>query len=313
MKNPLCSASDKYCYRDNSYKQAGSIDGSQMFHGPASLFGGVEYQTPWQPLRLKLEYEGNNYQQDFAGKLEQKSKFNVGAIYRVTDWADVNLSYERGNTFMFGVTLRTNFNDLRPSYNDNARPQYQPQPQDAILQHSVVANQLTLLKYNAGLADPQIQAKGDTLYVTGEQVKYRDSREGIIRANRIVMNDLPDGIKTIRITENRLNMPQVTTETDVASLKNHLAGEPLGHETAFRQFVAEQGDSLFWQAAFDALHAQQVKEDEMRWGWPAWPEMYQNVDSPEVRQFCEEHRNDVDFYLWPDPYERVQPKHSISP
>lgn len=120
---------------------------------------------------------------------------------------------------MFGVTLRTNFNDLRPSYNDNARPKYQPQPQDAILQHSVVANQLTLLKYNAGLADPQIQAKGDTLYVTGEQVKYRDSREGIIRANRIVMNDLPDGIKTIRITENRLNMPQVTTETDVASLK----------------------------------------------------------------------------------------------
>ncbi|EEQ2505279.1 YjbH domain-containing protein [Escherichia coli] len=172
VKNPLCSASDKYCYRDNSYKQAGSIDGSQMFHGPASLFG---------------------------------------------------------------VTLRTNFNDLRPSYNDNARPQYQPQPQDAILQHSVVANQLTLLKYNAGLADPQIQTKGDTLYVTGEQVKYRDSREGIIRANRIVMNDLPDGIKTIRITENRLNMPQVTTETDVASLKNHLAGEPLGHETKLAQ------------------------------------------------------------------------------
>ncbi|XNM59842.1 hypothetical protein ACLK1S_25135 [Escherichia coli] len=27
----------------------------------------------------------------------------------------------------------------------NARPQYRPQPQDAILQHSVVANQLTLL------------------------------------------------------------------------------------------------------------------------------------------------------------------------
>lgn len=49
------------------------------------------------------------------------------------------------------------------------------------------------------------------------------------------MNDLPDGIKTIRVTENRLNMPQVTTETDVASLKNHLAGEPLGHETKLAQ------------------------------------------------------------------------------
>ena len=89
---------------------------------------------------------------------------------------------------------------MRPNYNDNSRPKYQPQPQDAILQHSVVANQLTLLKYNAGFANPQIQVKGDTLYVTGEQVKYRDSQEGVVRANRIIMNDLPEGIRTIRVT-----------------------------------------------------------------------------------------------------------------
>lgn len=108
-------------------------------------------------------------------------------------------------------------------------------PQDPVLQHSVVANQLTSLKYNAGLNDPQIQVKGDTLYVTGEQYKYRDSREGIERANRIIMNDLPEGVNRIRITETRLNMPQVTTETDVASLRRHLEGEPLGHETQLAQ------------------------------------------------------------------------------
>ncbi|MFP1496853.1 YjbH domain-containing protein [Escherichia coli] len=66
------------------------MDGSRRtIHGPASLFGGVEYQTPWQPLRLNLEDEGNNYQQDFAGKLEQG---NVGAIYRVTDWLTLTLA-----------------------------------------------------------------------------------------------------------------------------------------------------------------------------------------------------------------------------
>ncbi|APG20861.1 hypothetical protein Y71_25730 [Kosakonia radicincitans DSM 16656] len=235
IKNPLCSYDEKYCTRDTSYKQAGSTDTSQMFRGPTALFGGVEYQTPWNPLRLKLEYEGNNYQQDYAGKLPQRSKVNVGAIYRITDWADINLSYERGNTWMFGFTLRNNFNDLRPAYNDAPRPKYQPQPQDAILQHSVVANQLTLLKYNAGFADPQIQVKGDTLYVTGQQVKYRNTQEGIERANRIIMNDLPDGIRTIRVTENSLNMPIVTTETDVASLKRHLEGEPLGQDTELVQ------------------------------------------------------------------------------
>nr|MBA2814074.1 Exopolysaccharide biosynthesis protein YbjH [Candidatus Pantoea persica] len=99
-----------------------------MFHGPSALFGGVEYQTPWQPLRLKLEYEGNDYQDDFAGRLEQSSKVNVGAIYRLTDWADINASYERGNTFMFGVTVRTNFNDLRQAHIDSAKPEYRPHP-----------------------------------------------------------------------------------------------------------------------------------------------------------------------------------------
>ncbi|MEB6381259.1 4-alpha-glucanotransferase [Leclercia adecarboxylata] len=67
---------------------------------------------------------------------------------------------------------------------------------------------------------------------------------------------------------------------------------------AFRDFVAREGESLYWQAAFDALHAYQVKEDEMRWGWPVWPEQYQSVDSPAVKAFCDEHADEVDFYLW---------------
>ncbi|MFK3914500.1 4-alpha-glucanotransferase [Enterobacter cancerogenus] len=67
---------------------------------------------------------------------------------------------------------------------------------------------------------------------------------------------------------------------------------------AFRQFVAREGESLYWQAAFDALHAYQVKEDEMRWGWPVWPKAYQRVDTPEVKAFCKKYADEVDFYLW---------------
>jgi hypothetical protein len=235
IKNPFCSVSGSYCYRDTSYHSAGSLSAGNMFHGPSALFGGVEYQTPWQPLRLKLEYEGNNYSDEYAGVIEQKSKFNVGAVYRLSNWADASLSYERGNTFMFGFTLHTNFNDLRHYWTDSRRPAYEPQPQDAVLQHTVVANQLTQLKYNAGYIDPKIQIKGDTLYVSGDQAKYRDEDEGVVRANRIIMNDLPAGIRTIKVTESSVNLPQVTTETDVASLKRHLEGEPLGQETPLLQ------------------------------------------------------------------------------
>lgn len=66
----------------------------------------------------------------------------------------------------------------------------------------------------------------------------------------------------------------------------------------FRHFVEQEGESLYWQAAFDALHAYQVKEDALRWGWPVWPKAYQSVDSPQVKQFCEQHQDEVDFYLW---------------
>jgi 4-alpha-glucanotransferase len=65
----------------------------------------------------------------------------------------------------------------------------------------------------------------------------------------------------------------------------------------FRQFVRE-GESLYWQAAFDALHAWQVKQDPLRWGWPAWPKAYQDTDSPAVKAFCTEHADEVNFYLW---------------
>lgn len=66
----------------------------------------------------------------------------------------------------------------------------------------------------------------------------------------------------------------------------------------FRNFIAREGESLYWQAAYDALHAHQVKIDKQRWGWPAWPKALQDVDSPEVRAFCEQHADDVEFYLW---------------
>ncbi|WP_342323238.1 4-alpha-glucanotransferase [Kosakonia sp. BYX6] len=75
-------------------------------------------------------------------------------------------------------------------------------------------------------------------------------------------------------------------------------GEEDEQACAFRAFVQQEGESLYWQAAFDALHASQVKEDELRWGWPVWPEGYQSIDSPQVNTFCQQHADEVDFYLW---------------
>ncbi|WP_414164282.1 YjbH domain-containing protein [Superficieibacter sp. BNK-5] len=272
ITNPFCRASDKYCTRADSH-DAGDISFTDVFRGPAAIFGGVEYQTPWTPLRLKLEYDGNDYQDDFAGRIDQRSHFNVGAIYRAADWADVNLSYERGNTLMFGFTLRTNFNDLKPSQRDNPKPAYQPAPPTNNLQYTTAASALTQLKYNAGFDEPEILQRGNTLYMTGVQYRYRDTREGVDRANRILMNNLPAGVDTISVTQKSQHLPQVTTETSVASLRKQLEGYPLGHEETLQQRRINPVDT-------DALgRGYRIRPD--RFGYSISPVLSQSLGGPE--------------------------------
>lgn len=270
--NPLCHDNNKYCTRGESH-DAGDISFSDMFRGPASLFGGLQYQTPWQPLRLKLEYDGNNYADDFAGSIKQSSHINVGAVYRVADWADLNLSYERGNTLMFGFTLRTNFTDLRPALRDNPKPAWQPAPAGETLDYTSAANQLTALKYNAGFDAPEILQHGNTLYMTGEQYRYRDPREAVDRANRILINNLPDGVDTIAITQRRDHLPLVTTQTDVTSLRKQLAGEPLGQEEALKQQRVEPVDTTAFGRGY------RIRAD--RFSYSFKPTLAQSLGGPE--------------------------------
>lgn len=66
----------------------------------------------------------------------------------------------------------------------------------------------------------------------------------------------------------------------------------------FEEFIAQGGSSLFWQAAYDALHAAMLAEDPARWGWPAWPENRQQPDSDEVQLFCQQQQQEIRFWLW---------------
>lgn len=67
---------------------------------------------------------------------------------------------------------------------------------------------------------------------------------------------------------------------------------------AFAHFVEQGGSSLYQQAAFDALHAHLQAQDSSMWGWPVWPEAYRQGSSPAVLAFCQQHKDEVRFYLW---------------
>jgi len=123
IRNPLSRIFSSFDSRTRDVGVGGKFGFGSYFRGPAALFGGVQYQSPWKNLILKVEYDGNDYKHEpLSNNQKQTSPFNFGAVYRATPWADLSLGVERGNTIMFGLTLHVQLDGLEtPKVNDAPR------------------------------------------------------------------------------------------------------------------------------------------------------------------------------------------------
>ncbi|MDX3773628.1 YjbH domain-containing protein [Chromatiaceae bacterium AAb-1] len=210
ISNPFCEINDRFCERPDGYGgRGGKVDYQNFFRGPASLFGGIEYQTPWAPLRLKLEYEGNNYTQDHAGELLQDSDVNIGAVYR---WGnlDIDLNYQRGNTLGFGVHYRT---DLHTAGLPKVKPAPRAVPEQRITDTEITdRNRIPQALYReAGFAVQSAHLTDDEFIIYGQQLAYRDYEEAAERIGRVLVNELPQTVKRYRIVTYSGSLPMVET------------------------------------------------------------------------------------------------------
>jgi membrane-associated phospholipid phosphatase len=135
IRNPLGRLSPKFDTRTASIGQGGNFGFGSYFRGPASIFGGVQYQSPWERVVLKLEYDGNDYQHEPQfNNQRQSSPFNFGVVYRAARSVDITASIQRGNTFTLGIAFHTQLDGMEtPKPNDpprvpvvSARPQGSP-------------------------------------------------------------------------------------------------------------------------------------------------------------------------------------------
>lgn len=110
--SPLAFIDDRFKTRPigrSDINNAGNFGANQMFRGRVGIFGGVAYQTPWEPLQVKLEYDGNDYKREPRGNnLEQKTPLNIGVVYSVNRNVQITAAWERGDAAMFALTLRGN-------------------------------------------------------------------------------------------------------------------------------------------------------------------------------------------------------------
>ena len=108
FSNPLGLAADSFKSRQAS-SSTGAFNNNYFRGESVALFGGIEYRTPIEGLRLKLELDGNNYQEEpQEGEFNVASRLNVGAEYQPWSWLNLGLGLERGNKAMFRLTLKSN-------------------------------------------------------------------------------------------------------------------------------------------------------------------------------------------------------------
>lgn len=231
IKNPFCEVREGWCQRDDGFSgSGGKFEFGSLFHGPAALYGGIEYQTPWQPLRLKLEYEGNDYSHESAGAIVQSTPINVGIVYQPYDVFDMHLSYQRGNTLMWGLTWHTNFNDPSlslPKVMDPPVPAYQASQVDSLEQvdWSTLSSQLAS---NGGWQQASLYSDKETLTLEAEQTRYRDQAQSEQRATLLAVNALPSTVKELRIIEQKQGMPLQESRVDLDSVRRANSDLPLG-------------------------------------------------------------------------------------
>ena len=221
ITNPFCELRDSFCERPDGFSgRGGKVDYQNFFKGPMAVFGGVEYQTPLEGLSFKAEFEGNNYQQDRAGALEQDSRWNFGAVYRWNNF-DFSLNYQRGNTIGFGVSYKLNMDTVSQVKIDNPPREIQgikPPENAAAVNRQKLYNDL---RRHGGyvITDLEIDDEQATFY--GLQTRYRDRNEGVERVGRILASELPESIQQYHLVEQSNNVPMVDTVIDAAKFREH--------------------------------------------------------------------------------------------
>ncbi len=283
IANPLCKASDKFCSREGDYKgSGGSVDFERWFKGPAAIYGGLEYQTPYQPLRLKVEYDSNDYSQDFPvtrGNVDmtQHTPWNFGVLYGLGDWSNIKISYERGDTFTLGVNLSTNFNNMKAIWRDEPIEPYDESANSSIdeIDWKRVNQQLN---GNAGYEESKIYVNEDSVTIIAKQTKYRDSDEAHDRASRILANNVPATISTYRIVETIQSMPVSETVIDAKQYKKVANNDYFDADIT----DASQTDEVTYSPLDNDLKSNNLE----RWDYSISPTLAQSIGNAE------------DFYLY---------------
>ncbi len=211
IKNPFSLISKSFEFRQGSMSgRGGQLEFDDWFRGDTAFFGGLTYQTPIKDLRLMVEYDSNNYQQEKDGVvLEVDSPLNYSLNYsrQMSERSnlDVSLGFTRGNTIYSNFTVHTNLNFLStPSIKlgpENIPTN--PWKKDFIKlnekQQSYIRDQILSNMKRVGFTTHEILFNGKEIQAEISQGRFRKPIDAIDLASRILAINAPSYIEYITV------------------------------------------------------------------------------------------------------------------
>ncbi|HXQ52382.1 MAG TPA: YjbH domain-containing protein [Stellaceae bacterium] len=94
-----------------------------------ALFGGVEYHTAIEGVRIKLELDPSDYHHEpLQNNFGVRSPVNAAVVYRPAPYMEFSAGLERGTTVMLRATVTANFNSLGFFRDPSTPPALEPRP-----------------------------------------------------------------------------------------------------------------------------------------------------------------------------------------
>jgi hypothetical protein len=125
IQNPLLEISDRFATRNSSLGKGGQFNLDDYFSGTAGYFFGIEYFIPkFKGMRVKLEYDGTNYETESNTPISQASNFNFGIILPQSKSLSYKLNFTRSNTLNFGFAYKLNLGNKNSQTASKEKPAF---------------------------------------------------------------------------------------------------------------------------------------------------------------------------------------------
>ena len=240
IKNPFTLISDRFENRIvDSNTMGGEVDPGQLFHGPAGLFGGIEYIIPnLKGARIKLEYDGTDYTKEgfpygeksfrfaFEPVKQPDSRINIGFVYPLNENMHLKLGFIKGNTLNFGFSVAGPWAKKNPVVAKKEPIKEIPNP----LEQKYVSGLDDIYLYRSSLKFMtqnklnlrKASLNNETYAVSYSQNKFSSHAMATGRIVTILDTITPDSVKKFEITNINAGMAMHTAEVDRSKFREGL-------------------------------------------------------------------------------------------